>query len=154
MRSCLFGWRIRGAFTSGDMSFQGYLSNQAVSLAENYQRTGVMKDLNEAIRIIEQAINMTPIGHSHLVAMLQKLGFVLGLRYGWTGNMGDLSRAVEAADMALTATSGDHPDRAALLNNIGPWLGRQFKRTRVIDDLSRAVEVADMAVAAMPPRPS
>ena len=151
MRSCLFGWRIRGAFTSGDMSFQGYLSDQAASLAENYQRTGVMKDLNEAIRIIEQAINMTSTGHPHLVAMLQKLGFMLGLRYERTGNMGDLNRAVEAADMAVTATPGDHPDQAALLNNLGAWLGRRFERTRVIDDLNRAVEVADMAVVATPP---
>ena len=90
-------------------------SNHAVELIRNYERTGIIEDLNKAISIIEQVIDMTPQGSIHLAGMLSNFGAMLGMRFERTGSMGDLNRAVDVADMAVNATSQDHPDRAAML---------------------------------------
>jgi tetratricopeptide (TPR) repeat protein len=124
---------------------------QATRLAQNYQRTGVIKDLDDAIRMTGQAIlNMLRTGHT-LLPLLHSIGRMLGWRFERTGAIEDLNRAVVFADMAVNITRPDHPDRVALLGSLGNWLGRRFERTGVIEDLNRAIEVTDMAVSITPP---
>ncbi|KAJ3573299.1 hypothetical protein NPX13_g4752 [Xylaria arbuscula] len=110
-------------------------NTEAARLAENYQQTGRLEDLNEAIRIMEQMIEMA--GRYTQPFMLSNLGAFLGRRFERTGSIDDLNRAVNVADQAVDATPADHPDRAGRLNNLGNWLGRRFDRTGSIDDLNR-----------------
>jgi hypothetical protein len=49
-----------------------HLNDQAARLAENYAQTGSLKDLNEAIRIIEQVIDM--VGEYITPLVLSNLG--------------------------------------------------------------------------------
>ncbi|KAL8364750.1 hypothetical protein RB595_003837 [Gaeumannomyces hyphopodioides] len=131
-----------------ELMFDETAINKAARLAENYQQTGRFEDLEEAVRIMERAVN---IGGGFIQpGMLSSLGAMLGMRFERTGSMGDLNRAVEVAGMAVNATPQNHPNRTAYLNNFGNWLGSRFKRTGSMDDLNRAVEVAGMAVNATP----
>ncbi|KAL8364751.1 hypothetical protein RB595_003837 [Gaeumannomyces hyphopodioides] len=131
-----------------ELMFDETAINKAARLAENYQQTGRFEDLEEAVRIMERAVN---IGGGFIQpGMLSSLGAMLGMRFERTGSMGDLNRAVEVAGMAVNATPQNHPNRTAYLNNFGNWLGSRFKRTGSMDDLNRAVEVAGMAVDATP----
>ena len=59
-------------------------SNQAVRLIQNYERTGIIEDLNKAIAIIEQVIDMTPQGSVHLAGILSNFGAMLGRRFEQT----------------------------------------------------------------------
>jgi tetratricopeptide (TPR) repeat protein len=123
---------------------------QAVRLAQNYKQIGVIGDLEEAIRMMEQVIDMTPTGYTNLAPMLNNLGVMLSMRSERTGAIDDLNRAVEIGDKAVTATPLDHPDRAGRLSNLGGRLAQRFERTGAIDDLNRAIEVSDKVVAAIP----
>ena len=67
------------------------INNQGIRLAKNYERTGSLEHLNEAIRIMEQAIDMT--GGYIQPSMLSNLGAMLGRRFERTGSMDDLNRA-------------------------------------------------------------
>jgi hypothetical protein len=53
-----------------------YRNDQAVRLAENYEQTGSLEHLNEAIRIMEQAMDM--VGGYIQLDMLSNLGAILG----------------------------------------------------------------------------
>ncbi|KAI1157268.1 hypothetical protein F5B18DRAFT_261330 [Nemania serpens] len=55
------------------------LNNQATNLAENYQQQGSLESLNEAIRIMDQAIEMAGVYIQPL--MLSNLGAFLGMRF-------------------------------------------------------------------------
>ncbi|RYP39316.1 hypothetical protein DL768_010722 [Monosporascus sp. mg162] len=126
------------------------LQNSAVSLAETYERTGAVKEINEAMSIMEWATELVQEGHIRQAGVLSTLGAVYGIRFNRTGSIDDLNRAVDVTDMAVNAITQDHPDRAGWLNNLGNRLGRRFERTGSMDDLNRAVDVADMAVNAIP----
>ncbi|KAL8296254.1 hypothetical protein RB600_001640 [Gaeumannomyces tritici] len=125
-----------------------HLADQATRLAENYQQTRRFEDLEEAVRIMERAVDIG--GGSIQPDMLSNLGVMLGMRFERTGSMDDLNRAVKVADMAVDATPQNHPNRAACLSNLGNRLGTRFERTGSMNDLNRAVEVAGMAVDATP----
>jgi hypothetical protein len=125
-------------------------SEEVVGLIQNYERTGIMEDLNKAFDMMEQVIDMTPQGSVYRANRLTNFGVILGKRFERTGSMDDLNRAVDVADMAVNATPEDHPDRAGYLNNFGSWLSTRFEQTGLMDDLHRAVDVADMAVNATP----
>ncbi|KLU92421.1 hypothetical protein MAPG_11367 [Magnaporthiopsis poae ATCC 64411] len=125
--------------------------NQAVRLADNYQQTGRFEDLEEAVRIMEQAVDIR--GESIQPDMLSNLGVMLawlGRRFERTGSISDLNRAVEVTGEAMDATPQNHPDRAMYLNNLGNLLGSRFERTGSMGDLNRAVEVTGMAMDATP----
>ncbi|VBB73370.1 Putative protein of unknown function [Podospora comata] len=126
----------------------GRLRDQAVGLAKNYQQTGSFEDLKNAIRIMEQVVE---IGGAYIEpSMLSILGRMLGMRFGRTGSMDDLNRVIDIASMVVDTTPQNHPDRASYLNNLGTMLGIRFGRTGSIDDLNRAVDVASIAVDITP----
>ncbi|RYP48546.1 hypothetical protein DL768_005585 [Monosporascus sp. mg162] len=125
-----------------------YLSNQAAKLAESYQQMGRFEDLKEAVRIMEQAVE---VGGVHIDPdILNNLGVMLSMRFERTGLMDDLNRSVDVTEMAVDATPQDHPNRAAIMNNLGSGLGKRFDRTGSMDELNRSIDVTTMAVEATP----
>jgi hypothetical protein len=113
-------------------------NDEAVRLLQNYERYGSREDLDKAISIMKQVIDITAWGSKNIVGMLSDFGVMLGMRFERTGSM-DLNRVVEVADMAVDATPQDHPNRAMYLNNLGSWPGTRFERTGSMDDINRAL---------------
>ncbi|KAF2804516.1 uncharacterized protein BDZ99DRAFT_544163 [Mytilinidion resinicola] len=124
-----------------------YISQE---LLQNYERYGSIEDLDKAISVIEQVLNITPQGSEDLAAMLSNFGAMLSRRFERTGSMDDLNQAVDVANMAVEATPQDHPKRAGRLSNLGNRFGSRFEQTGSMDDLNRAVDVGNMAVEATP----
>ncbi|KAI0536692.1 CHAT domain-containing protein [Xylaria digitata] len=125
-----------------------HLNDQAIRLAKTYERTGSLRDLNKAIRIMDQVIEMARVYIQPF--MLSNLGAMLGWRFKRTGSIDDLNCAVDAVGQAVDAIPADHPDRASCLNNLGICLGRRFERTGLINNLNRAINAAGQAVDATP----
>ncbi|KAF2675633.1 hypothetical protein K458DRAFT_212328, partial [Lentithecium fluviatile CBS 122367] len=99
------------AAISNDVDTQIIHQRQEVDrLIRNYERTGIIEDLNKAFAIMEQILDMTPQGSVHRASMLSNFGVILGKRFERTGSMDDLNRAVDAADRAANATPQDHSD--------------------------------------------
>ena len=74
------------------------LNNLGNKLKSRHEHTGKMEDLEEAIRVARQAVDVTPEGHPDLAAMLNNLGNKLGRRYERTGKMEGLEEAIRVSD--------------------------------------------------------
>jgi len=109
-----------------------------------------MDDLNDAVDVARQAVDITPLDHPDRARRLNNLGNRLSHRFERTGSTDDLNDAVDVARQAVDATPLDHPDRARLLNNLGSWFGHRFGRTGSMDDINDAVDIARQAVDATP----
>ncbi|KID95310.1 TPR Domain containing protein, partial [Metarhizium majus ARSEF 297] len=70
-----------------------YLNNLGNKLEGRYERTGVIADLEEAIRVARQAVDLTPVDHPDRAGWLNDLGNKLEGRYKRTGEMADLEEA-------------------------------------------------------------
>ena len=124
------------------------LSNQAVALLENYQQTGHLEHLEDAIRTMEQALEL---GGAHIEpVILINLAAMLGIQFQRTDSTDTLNRAVDVINMAVDATPQDHPNRAELLNNFRRCLDIRFRRTGSIDDLDRLIDVTSTALHTIP----
>ncbi|KAI1322799.1 hypothetical protein F5Y16DRAFT_385466 [Xylariaceae sp. FL0255] len=71
-----------------------------------------MTDLEEAIKIFQQAVDATPENYPDRAIILTNLRNRLNNRYSRTGTMADLEEAIKTARKAVEATPEDHPDRA------------------------------------------
>ncbi|KAI1504695.1 CHAT domain-containing protein [Biscogniauxia marginata] len=112
-----------------------------------YEQTGVQRDLDEAIRMTEQAIDVAP-----RTSALSNLAVMLGVRFERTGSINDLNRIIDLLSMAVDATPQDHPKRAGRLNLLGTRLGEHFDQTGSIDNLRRSVDALNMALEATTPQ--
>ncbi len=109
-------------------------------------RTGDRSALEEAVRLLQRAVDATPDGHPDRAGWLSGLGIALRTRFERTGVLADLDAAVEAGRAAVDAAPADHPDRAATLLNLGLALHARFERTGVPADLDAAVDAGRAAV--------
>ncbi|RYP45618.1 hypothetical protein DL768_008055 [Monosporascus sp. mg162] len=119
-------------------------------IRRRFERTDSIDDLNRAVDVAGQAVDITPQDHLDRAAILYNLGNRLRKRFERTGSIDDLNRAVDVATQLVDATSQDHPDRAIRLNNLGNWFCMRFERTGSIDDLNRAVDIADQVINVTP----
>jgi hypothetical protein len=71
-----------------------YLSNLGSAHQTRFVRTGRMEDLEEAIRITHQAVNIIPRDHPALAGRLNTLSTTLLRRFERTGGMEDLEEAI------------------------------------------------------------
>ncbi|KAK4076847.1 hypothetical protein Purlil1_12555 [Purpureocillium lilacinum] len=109
-----------------------------------------MADLEEAIRVVREAIDAAPIDHPNRAGRLNNLGVHLRVRYSRTGAMADLQEAILVGREAIDATPPDHPSRAGHLTNLGSHLGNRYLRTGAMADLEEAIRVGRQAIVTAP----
>ncbi|KAF7502886.1 hypothetical protein GJ744_004955 [Endocarpon pusillum] len=126
------------------------LNNLGTKLSCRYERTGKIENLEEAIRVARQVIEVTPDDHPNLAAGLNNLGNKLESRYKRTGRIEDLEEAIRVARQAVKITPDDHPDLAGRLNNLGSKLGCRYERIGKIEDLEEAIRVTRQAIKITP----
>lgn len=99
-----------------------------------------MADLDEAIAVVRQAIESTPVVHPGWASKLNNLGSKLEYQYERIGQ----------ASYAVYSTPADHSDRAAWLNNLRNKLARQYGRTGEMINLEKAINVSRQAIESAP----
>jgi hypothetical protein len=109
-----------------------------------------MADLEEAIQISRQAVDVTPEDHPNRARRLNSLGVSLRKRYSRTGAMADLEEAIQIGRQAVNVTPEDHPDYARRLNSLGVSLRKRYSKTGAIADLEEAIQVGRQAVDVIP----
>jgi hypothetical protein len=68
-----------------------------------------MADLEEAIKVVRQAVDSTPDDHPNWAGWLNSLGSFLGRWYERTSEMADLEEAIKAAKRAVDLTPDGYP---------------------------------------------
>ncbi|KAL8805318.1 MAG: hypothetical protein Q9200_005474 [Gallowayella weberi] len=122
------------------------LNTLGCALGNRYQCTGSAADLDRAIEVLDEGLQIDPKDHSlDRGRLLANLQLFLSLRFENTGSMKDLSRATEIHDEALNnpTPTGEQQSR---LNTFGMSLGFQFDRTGAIESLDQSIEAYSKAM--------
>jgi len=122
------------------------LHNLRIRLSARYSRTGAITDLEEAIQLARQIIDMTPKHYPDRAEKLNGLANQLSDRYLRLGAATDLEESIQVARQAVDAAPEGYPNRAMYLNNLAVPLGDRYKRTGAIADLEEAIRATAQAV--------
>ncbi|HEX3790660.1 MAG TPA: CHAT domain-containing tetratricopeptide repeat protein [Pseudonocardiaceae bacterium] len=120
----------------------------------DYELTGHVQDLEEAITSGVAAVDQIPEGHTERSAALACLGNAYWRRYDREHVSDDLERAISLITTALSDTPERHPGRAALWSNLSAVHLTRFERFHRADDLDQAIHCADQAVAITTEQPT
>lgn len=126
------------------------LSVEASNLASKALQTRDLKMLDNAIKIMELAIDMAG---SHVQPVtLSSYGGMVGLRYTMTKSMDDLDRAIEITTKATSGILQGSPLQASTLGNLHNFLDMRLQRTNSGVDLDRAIDSATAVLNATLPQ--
>ncbi|KAF3019778.1 hypothetical protein E8E14_011691 [Neopestalotiopsis sp. 37M] len=122
-----------------------------IQLRDRYAKMGDRMDLEEAIRLTQEAVDSSPSGLNwdlSRIAMLNNLASLLSDRFAETGDNDDRKKALEimkeALNLGRVKGMNDHA-RAAILNNLGSIHADTFSQTRQKSDLKDAIDHAQKA---------
>jgi hypothetical protein len=109
-----------------------------------------LEDLNKSVSIREDAVHLTPDGHTDTPSILNNLGNSLLKRFERLGDLEDLNKSVSIREDAVRLTPDGHPDKPLMLNNLGGSLLRRFERVGDLEDLNNSVLRGEDAVHLTP----
>jgi tetratricopeptide (TPR) repeat protein len=145
-------WLLRDAlpgFATTSDKWLDAMSDLATALDVRGERTGAVADLDEAISLQRQVLDVARSDHPRQPGFHSNLATSLRHRFLATGQMADLDTAVMMARVA--AASNPHPRRAMYLTNLAALLGDRYDHVGSVSDLQEAIQVNREAVAATDP---
>ncbi|KAJ6603549.1 hypothetical protein DFH09DRAFT_1068697 [Mycena vulgaris] len=110
----------------------------------------VTRDLNEPISKNNDAVSLTPDGHSDKPRRLNNLGYSLQARFERLGDFSDLNESILKRKYAVSLTPDGHPDKPEMLENLGRSLKLRFERFGNIGDLNKSISKRKDAVLLTP----
>ncbi|WP_437323209.1 CpXC domain-containing protein [Sorangium sp. So ce381] len=129
-------------------------SHAARLLRQRYEARGELSDLERAITLGRQALEMLPSSYQDRPAYLANLGACLQLRYDMTARSEDLEEAIALERQAVDAGYPASPARTALLRaGLGGGLLKRYERTGQMEDLEDAVGICRAALDLDPTSP-
>jgi tetratricopeptide (TPR) repeat protein len=138
-------WYVTSA---GKVTSPAAATDQAIDLMGEFQRTGNLEAINNAVVLFGVAEQATPAADPNRVTMLSNLGIALWTRFERTGQDSDLDAAITAAQQLADSVPAGHPDRDGSLANLAMALWTRFERTRRDSDLDAAVAARQRAADA------
>jgi hypothetical protein len=121
------------------------LNRLGYAVLDRHFTTGGMADLDEAIQIARQVIDMTPGDDLEWPRSLYSLGTRLGERYSRLGATADFEEAEHAIGQVILTPSGDLKP-AEIWSYLGQLFSEKYTRTGNPDDLEEAIRIARQAV--------
>lgn len=129
------GWAARG---------------RGAALLQRYERGEEPADLDQAVEVLQRAVEETPSDSPELATGLKLLGASLALRYHRHGGLVDLERTVEITRRAVAATSSGSSSWAAASHNLAAALVERYDRLGNSSDLDASIEVLEEILRHVP----
>ena len=120
-----------------------YLNNAGGCYLERFQRFHKIDDLKSAIKLLEEAIELTPISHLEIVARLSNLGAALVRLYESENDVKYLDQAIEHLEKARNQPNADPSEHLSLLCNLGGALYKRYEATERLESLQSAITIAN-----------
>ncbi|KAF8132994.1 TPR-like protein [Boletus edulis] len=111
-----------------------------------------MMDINDAIALRREGLELRPQGHPDRSASLTNLAVCLLTRYNQLGAMTDLDEAVILGREALELHPHGHPDRSMYLSNLAVSLSTRYNQLEAMADLDEAIIFGQEALELRPRR--
>lgn len=118
-------------------------------LAQDFERTGNINVLDEAVVYAFHAFRNTSPYDEMGLSRCHNLGTLLGRRYENTGAFQDLDYSILLMSIAAQSTPQDHPYRASRLISLATWLGRRYERNGQEEDFENALQHLSQAVGSV-----
>ena len=122
-------------------------TSAADAITKRYELSDSTTDRNEAIALLQLAVDHTPRTSVSLPRRLNTLGAALRRRYGSEGDIAGLDRAVQAYQDAVALVPQGSSERPSMFSSLGLGYRDRFVRTGDRADLDRAVEACERSVA-------
>ncbi|KAH6871552.1 CHAT domain-containing protein [Thelonectria olida] len=119
-------------------------------LSKRYEQTGMIEDLDDAIKVVNMAVDDMSPDHPALAGALGDLAKQRHMRFELTGLTEDLDHAIEIAAKAVKDLPQDHPDFASLLGNFGYWHMERYEHIGSMADLADAIKLIRMVLDRAP----
>ncbi len=110
------------------------------ALVRRFRRTGEIRDIGEAVSVLEKCVSGTPAASPKLAGFLNSFGNAELLKYQRTKDAFDLERSIAALEQAVDVTPRESPSRPTYLNNLASALGDRYCQTRNASDCERATD--------------
>ena len=111
--------------------------NLALALSTRYNQLGAIQDLNEAIPLSREALDVCPQTYTNRPGYMNNLVGCLFTRYKQLGEMQDLDEAIVLAQEALDLCPQGHPYRSEYLTNPACRLSTRYNQLGRMGDLTR-----------------
>ncbi|KAJ6560642.1 CHAT domain-containing protein [Mycena vulgaris] len=106
-----------------------------VSLTELYRRFGDPNDLDVAIEINQEALDLSPKDHPDRARRVQSIAVLFSYRYQRHGNVHDLEVAQERNEEVVNLIPLGHPYRASALQNLAVSFADRYRKFKEPADL-------------------
>ncbi|KAL6827279.1 CHAT domain-containing protein [Trichoderma sp. SZMC 28015] len=107
--------------------------------------TGNVADLDMAINMTRDAIDIILPNDPNYPILLSILEYQLSQRHDLKGEMADIAEAIYLGRNLINATPPDHPLRAERLSHLARNVGKRYLSTNDIADLNEAISLAQEA---------
>ncbi|KAI9567924.1 CHAT domain-containing protein [Boletus coccyginus] len=126
------------------------LKGLAGGLLTRHEQLGQMEDLDEAIVLVREALDLCPQGHPDRSKALSCLAVFLSIRYEQIVGMEGLDEAIVLDREALDLCLQGHPNRSTFLNNLAIDLSTRYKHLGGWEDLDEAIVLSREALDLRP----
>lgn len=109
-----------------------------------------MTDLDEAIVLAQQVLDMSPPGHPSRSVYLNSVATFLFDRYKRLGEMSDLEEAIILAQQALDISPSGHPSHSVYLDSVAIHLFHRYKQLGETTDLNEVIVLGRQALDTCP----
>ncbi|KAH0833940.1 TPR-like protein, partial [Lanmaoa asiatica] len=127
------------------------LHNLARYLTIRHNQIGEMSDLEEAIILDREVLELRSCGHLDRTKSLNNLGVDLSARYHHLGIMSDLETAIILTREALDLCPLGHPDSPSLLSNLAIYLYTRYNQLGLMNNLDEAIVFSRKVLELCPP---
>ncbi|KAF8548856.1 hypothetical protein OG21DRAFT_667971 [Imleria badia] len=136
--------------THGDPAKPIILNDLGCAFLARFERLGELSDLEDAISMQWDAVNLTP--HDHPAApgkfeWLSNLGSSFNFRFKRLGELNDLQNAISMHRDAVDLTPDGQPRKPSILTNLADTLVTRFSRLGELSDLDDAISTLSDAIA-------
>lgn len=121
----------------------------ASALRDRYEETGLVSDLEEAVRLGRDIIARVPETFVHRAVFLLDFSLSVHWRYERFGAVADLDEAIMAGRQAISAVAQDHPLRSMWLSALSSYIQSRFLKLGRTEDLEEAIQLGREAISSI-----
>ncbi|WZH40930.1 CHAT domain-containing protein [Fusarium acuminatum] len=145
-------WEVLENMSKGDPERPGQIFKVAHRHFTRYRRLGLMSDLDNAIQLGTEAVQLTSEDHPQRTQRLINLSIYWHDKYPGTDgqNVQGLQDSIKASREAIAALPETYPHRGTLLDRLSTKLTLLFMRTREISVIEESIQVQREAVDVTP----
>ncbi|THU81426.1 hypothetical protein K435DRAFT_873357 [Dendrothele bispora CBS 962.96] len=127
-----------------------WLINLGSALFCRFERFGELGDIENAILVNQQAVDLTPDHNAAKAGWLSNLGIAFQERFKRLGKLEDLENAVLVLQKAVDLNPDGHVVKATVLANLGVAFEKRFEHLGPLGDIENAILVKQQAVDMTP----